>query len=126
LNIGRIQGGVAANVIPPEAEAEILLRVVTETGALKSIIEEAVGGRVEIEYTFACDPVFTEMLDGFETAVVAFTTDIPRLTNWGRPLLFGPGSILDAHTAHEKISKKEMVEAVDAYRSMVVRLKQKE
>lgn len=125
LNIGRIQGGVAANVIPPEAEAEILLRVVTETGALKSIIEEAAGGLVEIEYTFACDPVFTELLDGFETSVVAFTTDIPRLTNWGRPLLFGPGSILDAHTPNEKISKKEMAEAVDAYASMVVRLKQR-
>ncbi|HWP42143.1 MAG TPA: M20/M25/M40 family metallo-hydrolase [Blastocatellia bacterium] len=126
LNIGRIRGGVAANVIPPEAEAEILLRVVSETGSLKRIIEDAIRGEVEVEYTFACDPVFTETLEGFETTVVAFTTDIPKLTNWGKPLLFGPGSILDAHTANEKISRRELVEAVDTYASMVTRLKRKE
>ncbi|HET9531851.1 MAG TPA: M20/M25/M40 family metallo-hydrolase, partial [Blastocatellia bacterium] len=112
LNIGRIAGGVAANVIPPEAEAEILLRVVSETGSLKRIIEETVRGRVDVEYTFACDPVFTEQLDGFETAVVAFTTDIPKLTNWGRPLLYGPGSILDAHTSNEKILKRDLAQSV--------------
>jgi acetylornithine deacetylase len=126
LNIGTIRGGVAANVIPPEAEAELLLRVVTETGSLKRIIEEAARDLVEVEYTYACDPVFTELLDGFETAVVAFTTDIPKLTSWGKPLLFGPGSILDAHTAKEKISKRELVEAIDVYAKMVTRLKQKE
>lgn len=123
MNIGTITGGVAANVIPPQAEAELLFRVVTSNDSLKAVIKSVAGSRVEVEYTFACDPVFTEKLDGFETTVVAFTTDIPALTNWGKPLLFGPGSILDAHTAGEKISKKEMVNAVDAYREMVLNLK---
>ena len=123
MNIGTITGGVAANVIPPQAEAELLFRVVTSNDSLKAVIESVARSRVEVEYTFACDPVFTEKLDGFETTVVAFTTDIPALTNWGKPLLFGPGSILDAHTAGEKISKKEMVNAVDAYREMVLNLK---
>jgi acetylornithine deacetylase len=123
MNIGMIAGGVAANVIAPEAEAELMLRVVTSTDSLKRIIERVVDSRAELEYTFGCDPVFTEKLDGFETAVVAFTTDIPALTNWGKPLLFGPGSILDAHTAGEKISKKELARAVDVYRQMVVNLK---
>jgi len=118
-----IKGGVAANVIPPEAEAELMFRVVTSNDSLKSIIEGVAGSRVEVEYTFGCDPVFTEKLDGYETTVVAFTTDIPALTNWGKPLLFGPGSILDAHTPHERIAKKELENAVDAYRQMVVRLK---
>ena len=123
MNIGMIKGGVAANVIPPEAEAELMFRVVTSSDSLKRIIERVAGSRVEIEYTFACDPVFTERLDGFETAVVAFTTDIPLLTNWGKPLLFGPGSILDAHTQGEKISKRELVAAVDTYKQIVLRLK---
>jgi acetylornithine deacetylase len=123
MNIGTIKGGVAANVIPPDAEAELLLRVVSDTGSLKRLIEEAVARRAQIEYTFACDPVTTLSLDGFETAVVSFTTDIPLLTSWGRPLLFGPGSILDAHTPHEKISKNELARAVDAYAEMVIRLK---
>ncbi|HYP25306.1 MAG TPA: M20/M25/M40 family metallo-hydrolase [Blastocatellia bacterium] len=123
LNIGVIKGGVAANVIPPEAEAEIMLRVVTDTPELKGRIEDILAGRGDIEYTFACDPVLAESLDGFETAAVAFTTDIPLLTGWGKPLLFGPGSILDAHTAHEKISKRELASAVEAYASMAARLK---
>jgi acetylornithine deacetylase len=123
LNIGTISGGVAANVIPPAAEAELLLRVVTDTIDLKRLIERVVGNRARIEYTFECDPVFTHSLDGFETTVVSFTTDIPKLTNWGKPLLFGPGSILDAHTPDEKINKHELAGAVDAYAGMVVRLK---
>ena len=123
MNVGTIKGGLAANVIAPEAECEILLRVVTSADSLKRIIEGVITGRAEIEYTFACDPVFTESLDGFETAVVAFTTDIPKLTNWGKPLLFGPGSILDAHTDNEKISKNELAQSVHSYVNMVKTLK---
>jgi acetylornithine deacetylase len=123
MNIGMISGGVAANVIPPEAEAELMFRVVTSNDSLKKLIEGVVDGRAEVEYTFGCDPVFTEKMEGFETTVVAFTTDIPALTNWGKPLLFGPGSILDAHTAGEKISKEELTSAITAYAKMVVNLK---
>lgn len=123
MNIGLIKAGVAANVIPPEAEAELMFRVVTDADSLKQMIGRVTRGRAEIEYTFSCDPVFTRRLDGFETTVVAFTTDIPLLANWGEPLLFGPGSILDAHTEHEKISKRELVRAVDSYARMVRDLK---
>jgi acetylornithine deacetylase len=123
MNIGFISGGVAANVIPPNAEAELMFRVVTDTVSLKRKIEDIVAGRTGIEYGFECNPVFMEKLDGFETTVVSFTTDIPMLTSWGRPLLYGPGSILDAHTAGEKISKRELAMAVDVYREMVQRLK---
>ena len=123
LNIGTISGGVAANVIPPSAVAELLIRVVSDTAALKRIIEDAVAGRARIDYPFSCEPVFMERLEGFETTVVAFTTDIPMLTNWGKPVLFGPGSILDAHTPHEKMPKDQLARAVDAYVDIVVRLK---
>ena len=125
MNIGMIKGGVAGNVIPPEAEAELMFRVVTTNDSLKRIIEGAVDSRAELEYTFGCDPVFTERIDGFETTVVAFTTDIPQLGNWGKPLLFGPGSILDAHTPHERISKRELASAVDRYVKLTTRLKEK-
>jgi acetylornithine deacetylase len=125
INIGFIKGGIASNVISPEAEAEMLIRVVTAVDQLKRGIEAVVRGRADVEYTFECGPVFTERLEGFETAVVSFTTDIPVLTNWGKPLLFGPGSILDAHTPHERISKSQLSAAVDAYAGMVRRLKQR-
>jgi acetylornithine deacetylase len=124
MNIGTIKGGVAANVISASAEAELMFRVVDSAGSLQRQIEERVAGLCSVEVTFACDPVFTQELDGFETTVVSFTTDIPLLDNWGRPLLFGPGSILDAHTAGEKISKIELSQAVGAYADMVRRLKE--
>jgi acetylornithine deacetylase len=123
MNIGVIKAGVAANVIPPEAEAELMFRVVEDADSLKQLIERVADGRAQISYTFSCEPVFTERLSGFETTVVAFTTDIPLLSNWGKPLLYGPGSILDAHTEHEKISKQELTQAVTAYARMVARLK---
>jgi acetylornithine deacetylase len=123
MNIGVVKGGVAANVIPPEAEAELMFRIVTNADSVKSLLEAVVGSRARVEYTFACDPVFSERIDGFETTVVAFTTDIPLLTNWGKPLLFGPGSILDAHTPGEKISKRELADAVETYKQLVLRLK---
>jgi acetylornithine deacetylase len=45
----------------------------------------------------------------------SFTTDIPKLTNWGEPLLLGPGSIHVAHTDREFLSKKELAEAIKLY-----------
>jgi acetylornithine deacetylase len=125
MNIGLMSGGVAANVIPPAAEAELMFRVVTDTNSIKQILEKTVAGRVNINYGFVCEPVFTVPLEGFETTVVSFTTDIPELSNWGKPLLFGPGSILDAHTANERISKDELARSVETYVEMVKRLKAK-
>jgi acetylornithine deacetylase len=123
MNIGMISGGVAANVIPPLAEAELMFRVVADTVSLKRRIEDIVAGKTGIEFGFECNPVFMQRLDGFQTTVVSFTTDIPMLTNWGKPLLFGPGSILDAHTANERISKNDLAQAVTAYVDMVRTLK---
>jgi acetylornithine deacetylase len=123
LNIGLIAGGVAPNVIAPAAEAEVLLRVVSNTDTLKKILEETVAGRLRVEYGFQCEPVFMQKLEGYDTDVVAFTTDIPALSNWGKPLLYGPGSILDAHTSGEKIRKRDILEAVDIYTEMVKKLK---
>jgi acetylornithine deacetylase len=58
-------------------------------------------------------------LDGFPTSVVAFTTDVPVLSPaWGEPILFGPGSIHVAHTLEEKISKSELLTAIDTYTQM--------
>lgn len=115
FNIGTINGGVLANVIPDFAQAELMFRVVSDLPALKARIAEVVRERVELRFTSECAPVFMEQLQGFATTVVAFTTDIPWLTQWGKPLLLGPGSILDAHTPDEKISKAELERAVALY-----------
>jgi acetylornithine deacetylase len=121
-NIGTISGGIQANVIPDAARAELMFRTVTETRVIKNLLAEAIGTRAALQYTFECAPVFLEALAVFETTVVAYTTDIPLLTNWGRPFLLGPGSILDAHTPHERIAKKELQRAVEIYFEMANRL----
>lgn len=121
-NIGVIRGGTRLNVIPAEAEAELFLRLVTEGQPVREMLELAVAGRAGIEYLSEAAPTRLLTLDGFEQCAVRFMTDIPHLSNWGRPLLLGPGSILVAHTDEERISKEEMEEAVELYVKLARRL----
>jgi acetylornithine deacetylase len=114
-NIGTIEGGTRANVISATAAADLQLRLVTPVAPVKEMLEQAVGDRALVRYLSEAEPQQMLGLDGFDTCVVRFTTDIPYLTNWGKPLLLGPGSILDAHTDHERIAKRELMEAVDLY-----------
>jgi acetylornithine deacetylase len=114
-NIGIISGGTRANVVPEAAAAELQLRLVSEVAPVKRILEAAIAGRAEAEYLSEHQPIHLETVDGIEQCVVRFTTDIPYLSNWGKPLLLGPGSILNAHTEHESVEKRELLEAVDIY-----------
>jgi acetylornithine deacetylase len=114
-NIGTIQGGTRTNVIPAEARADLHFRLVTPSTLVKEQLESLVGGRARIQYLSLTEPVRMMEVEGFESCVVRFTTDIPHLSNWGVPLLLGPGSILDAHTDHERVGKLELKEAVDLY-----------
>ena len=86
---------------------------------MKTLLERAVRDRARIDYLTSVPPQRLATVPGFETCIVRFTTDIPHLTNWGTPLLLGPGSILDAHTAHERISETELAAGVDAYVRLV-------
>jgi acetylornithine deacetylase len=125
-NIGTIKGGTRPNVIPAEAAAELQIRLVKPSGTIKEILEKAVGGRARVEYMSAAEPVRMLAVEGFEREVVRFTTDIPYLSSWGKPLLLGPGSILDAHTDGERVSKQELEEAVGLYVRLVKSLLKKE
>lgn len=114
-NIGVLAGGTKPNVVPATASAEVQMRLVTEVEPVKRMVEGAVSGRAEINYSSQHGPVQLFPIDGFEGSVVRFTTDIPYLSRWGKALLFGPGSILDAHTDHERISKTELAKAIELY-----------
>jgi acetylornithine deacetylase len=114
-NIGTLQGGTRANVIPAEAQADLHIRLAAPAVAVKEVLERAIAGRASVEYLSLTEPVRMLALEGFDSCVVRFTTDIPHLTNWGEPLLLGPGSILDAHTEHERVAKSELFAAVDLY-----------
>src|SRR6185437_1398618 len=95
--------------------AELQIRLGIDIEQVKKVLEDAVGARGRLEYSSAHNPIRLFSVDGFEQCVVLFTTDVPYLSQWGKPLLLGPGSILDAHTDHERISKVELAAAVDLY-----------
>lgn len=114
-NIGVLSGGTRPNVIPDKAQAQLQIRLGIDIEQCKGILESAVGGRGRLEYASAHNPVRLFSVPGFEECVVRFTTDIPYLSQWGKALLLGPGSILDAHTDHERISKAELEAAVGLY-----------
>jgi acetylornithine deacetylase len=115
LNIGQIEGGYAPNVIPDKAEAQVLVRLVGDSKQVRGALTDAAAGLAEVEFTLEIPFVNLRGVEGFPTMVAKFTTDIPKLTNWGDPLLLGPGSIHVAHTAFEKLAKKELLEAVEVY-----------
>jgi acetylornithine deacetylase len=123
LNVGTISGGRAPNVVADEAHAEIMFRTVGDPAQLREAVAAAVVGRAEAREVLHTPAIRLGGFDGLPTTAVAFTTDIPALgAGWGKPFLIGPGSIHVAHTAEERIAKKELLEAVEIYVRMVTQL----
>jgi acetylornithine deacetylase len=115
LNIGQIHGGHAPNVIADKAEAQVLVRLVGDGAPVREMLTEACNGLAEVDFTLEIPFVRLRAVEGLPTMIAKFTTDIPQLSNWGEPLLLGPGSIHVAHTPFEKLAKKELLEAVELY-----------
>src|SRR5215813_10042600 len=122
LNIGLIEGGRAPNVIPDRATALLLYRLVGPSTELRRQIEATVRGLADVNFTLEIPFQKLRGPDGLPTMVAAFTTDIPALSNWGQPLLIGPGSIHVAHTEGEYVEKQQLAEAVDLYCTLAKRL----
>jgi acetylornithine deacetylase len=110
-----ISGGHAPNVIADSAEAQVMVRLVGSSEETRRAIEQAVEGLATVDYTLEIPFKRLRAVEGLPTMVAAFTTDIPWLTNWGEPVLLGPGSIHVAHTPQEKLAKKELLAAIDLY-----------
>ena len=122
LNIGLIQGGRAPNVIADYAHADLLYRLIGPSRDLRRQILETAGGQAEVKLPLELPFLRLRTVDGLPTMIAAFTTDIPALTNWGEPLLIGPGSIHVAHTDGEFIDKQQLAEAIDLYCTIVKQL----
>ena len=120
LNIGVIRGGHAPNVIPDEARAELLIRLVGDSASTRTAVEAAAEGLAEAKFILEIPAIRMKAIPGMETSVMAYTTDIPAFGGaWGRPLLLGPGSIHVAHTLEERVPKRQLVEAVELYQRIV-------
>ena len=70
---------------------------------------------MSLEHEKSYAPIEFVVPEGHEGPVVAFGTDAPWLDRWGKPLLYGPGSILDAHTADEKLELSSFEQAIADY-----------
>ncbi len=121
-NIGTLEGGMKLNIVPAKAEAGLLIRLTTKKEPVWEILEKIVEGRGELELLSVSEPVKMLAVESFRQKAVRFTTDIPHLPNWGTPLLLGAGSILDAHTSHEYVLKKDLEESVGLYVNLVRKL----
>jgi len=122
LNIGTIEGGRAPNVIPDYAHADLLYRLVGPSDDLRHQILATAGDQVKVTFPLELPFLRLRTIDGVPTMIAAFTTDIPKLTNWGEPLLIGPGSIHVAHTDGEYIEKRQLAEAIDLYCTIAKKL----
>jgi acetylornithine deacetylase len=121
-NIGLLSGGLKTNVIPPDAEAGMHIRLATDDKPILEILEKVVADKGDIEIMSVALPVKMLAVEGFRQKVVRFTTDIPHLSNWGTPLLLGAGSILVAHTKDEFVLKKDLEAAVGLYENLAKKL----
>jgi acetylornithine deacetylase len=123
LNIGTLSGGRAPNVIADEAHADLMFRTVGDPEPIRAAMHAVVNGHGELKEMLHTPTQHFEAQDGFETTVVAYTTDIPNFAGaWGKPFLIGPGSIHVAHTAEECIEKKQLLDAVQIYTRMARQL----
>ncbi len=127
LNIGTLSGGRAPNVVADEAKADIMIRLVGDPASTKEALETASAGRAELREVIELPALHMRAIDGIETTVVAFTTDIPAFGGqWGEPFLIGPGTIHVAHTLEEHVPKQQLLDAVQIYRQMVQHLCKRE
>jgi acetylornithine deacetylase len=123
MNIGTISGGRAPNVIADAAKAEIMVRLVGDAAPIREAFARAVGKRAELVEILCIPPIRFASVDGMPTTVVSFATDVPVFgKTWGEPLLLGPGSIHVAHTPDERISKRELSDAIEMYANVVKKL----
>ena len=122
VNIGTLDAGPAANIIADYASASVVIRIVGDLAETERLAMSVLD-QVEVEVFSRTPALRMHEIEGFETSIVKYTTDIPKLSDWGRPLLIGPGSIHFAHTAEERIPKRQIEEAIGLYARLARSLK---
>jgi len=116
LNVGLISGGVAPNVLAPEASAELLIRTVGPTDGLRAAVRALARPGVVVSFPLELPSHKGGAAPkGWDTTVVSYGSDLPFLTEWGECYQLGPGTIRVAHSSGEHIRKADLLRGVDLY-----------
>lgn len=127
LNIGQIQGGVAANVMAGYAFAKIGIRIASGDpkvvrDKILDTVKKVDPNALEVDFVGGgYGPVYIDSdVAGFETITVNYGTDIPNLKGSHKRYLYGPGSILVAHSDHEHLAAGDLLTAVEGYKKVIL------
>lgn len=131
LNVGVVRGGLANNVVAPNATAGVSIRIARSENGSVEIVRDMIAGMLapiiqEVEErngtfkatfseSFYPAQILDTGVDGLEEAPVFFGTDIPLLPQVGQRYLYGAGTIEVAHTPDEQLSQDELVKGTEAY-----------
>ncbi|RMZ81972.1 hypothetical protein DV737_g2263, partial [Chaetothyriales sp. CBS 132003] len=128
VNVGYMQGGVAANVVPEHAEAEVTFRLAggpiekAREIILRAVHTADAEHELDLKISQGYGPVLLDTdVDGFEVMTVNYGTDVPNLevAEGVKRYLYGPGSIFVAHGDHEGLTVGDLEEAVKGYKRLV-------
>lgn len=115
MNIGLVNGGVAANVIAPDAAADLLFRLAGEPEPVLRLVRDMAAryDNVSVEVLSANPPmkfwVPQQAAKELGTMNVAYNTDVPYYQgDIAGAVLFGAGSIETAHSDNESIKIDEL------------------
>ena len=124
LNIGKIVGGAGYNILAASATALCSLRVATDLPGIKQQVASLVAPHapdVELRFLFEYPEMLLEWeFDGLEAAPMSYGTDVPRLKGDHRKVLYGPGSILVAHSKDECIKISEIMESIKVNKRLIM------
>lgn len=122
LNFGTVGGGIAANVFAPSAQCRGLIRTVVGLDEIEKIILANLSPETTYEFISYTEPMHFHTVNDIEPCIVAFGSDAPHLKSLGKIMLIGPGSILDAHTAHEHVMIDDLYKAIALYEKLCLQI----
>jgi acetylornithine deacetylase len=140
INVGEIQGGVAKNIVPGSCRFLLEWRPIAgqDPSLVPTLVQDAIAKLSEADETFRCELKVLRTQEGFSTfeesrlvrslasasgktpGSVAFGTEAPWLGKMGaEAIVFGPGSMLSAHSPREFVPASELTRCVEILKTAI-------
>ncbi|HUD44677.1 MAG TPA: M20/M25/M40 family metallo-hydrolase [Patescibacteria group bacterium] len=121
MSLVQINGGVADNIIPGNAEATFSMRISPKDKQnYNTMVKKLLPKNSKIEVSHNIDSAYSDVpkqLSFIQTRrVVKYFTELSFLKNG---VIIGPGDILFAHGPNEKIKRSELPKAVKVYNQII-------